>query len=240
MASTENRRGIKYLTFYFLVMLFFGISDTTTQFFFPETGAELQRLIMYYFPWVVALMVLIVWMDLSGGVSKLPAIPPLWIVILNFSLFLIPSYLIFVWVFQGHLNTIPIFGFNSFVRETVISFSENLIGLILLPALIPLGKGTGTIASGKILERGKYTVSYAIPNLNRLKYGLYAVFFVSLLHIGSLSRKLNSWNDLISALSITLFMFGIFWFIKETIGFGASEAVHNGWNLALVTLTGAT
>lgn len=233
MAVTENRRGIRYLTVYFLVMLFFGISDSTTAFFFPATGLELQRIILYYFPWVVALMVLIIWLDLSGGVPSLPKIPSLWVVVLNFSLFLIPSYLAFVWLFNGSLNLIPIPGFNTFFSETIVSFTENLIGLILLPTLLPMGNGRGTIASGTLLRIRDYSINYAIPSLTRLKYGIPAIAFISLLHIGAYTRKVSSWNELLVSLTIAFFMFGTFWFIKESIGFGASEAVHNGWNLAL-------
>lgn len=237
MAGTE-RRSLQFISLYLVAALFFGISPGTTRFFFPNIGGELQRLVLYYLPWVILLMVLILWDRQSGsGSPRLPAVPPVWATFVNFTLFLIISYPLFIFAFTGSFN-LPIFKFTSFVLELWISFTENFIALTLLPTVLHWGTGTGTTTSGKLFRVKDYTVEYNVPTANRLKYGLPAIALVALVHIGSYVSQAGTWAELSTSLFIAFIMFFLFYAIKETIGFGASVSTHASFNLALSAAVG--
>lgn len=220
-------------------MIFLGLSKDTTQFIFPEMGDRVYKTINFYFLSAIALMITVSWIAQTHNIPTIPKVPPLYAVFINFIIFFPIAYIGLTSAFSGFFN-IPIPTLPTFVIETAISFNENFIAFILLPAVLPWGNGVGSIARGDIINAGRgYTLRYDIPNFNRFKYGLPSIFIVSLLHVGAYSQNVGSFSQLYTVLGIAFVMFNFMYFIKETFGFGASEATHDAWNLALIGFRGS-
>ncbi len=235
--AVAGSREIRFIAVYIVVMLFFGISEQTTNFFFPDVGTQVYKIINFYFVAVIALMVLIVWLAQGRDIPSVPKVPPLWAVMVNFSVFFLPAYVTLSWLFRGYVWPLPSFRFDNFVIETIISFSENYIAFILMPAVLGWGDGKGIVREGAIFTIRGYTFKYSLPTLNRLKYNLSSIIAIALLHVGTYSQNVSSWGEFYSVMLIAILMFGVFALIKETFGFGASEAVHDSWNIALTSDT---
>lgn len=234
-----ERREIQFISIYIIAMVFFGISKETTRFFFPDTPDRIYSVINFYFVSAVALISVISWLALSHNIPQVPKVPPLWAVGINFVLFSFIFYPGFAWLFTGGTDSSTMPTLPNIVIETTISFNENFIAFILLPALLSWGKGTGSIYKGTILTKGGYTLGYDIPTFSRMKYLFPSISIITLLHVGSYSQNITSFSQFYTALVIVFIMFFVFAFIKETVGFGASEGSHAAWNLALSSVKGS-
>lgn len=238
MADFAEKREIQFITIYVIVMIFLGISKETTRFIFPGMGDKVYTVINFYFLSTIALMVIITWLAQNHTIPSLPKVPPLWAIAVNFLVFF-PLFYIFwhlIWTGSASVNTIKV---ADFVIENVISFNENYIAFILLPTLLPWGKGIGSLAQGNILTIRGYTMRYDVPTLSRMKYGLPGITIISLLHVGSYSQNVNSFGQFYTVLFIAFVMFFFMYGIKETFSFGASEAAHSAWNLSLLSIRGS-
>ncbi|MDD3840111.1 MAG: hypothetical protein PHP06_06000 [Clostridia bacterium] len=238
MAAFAEKREVQFIAVYVIAMLFLGISKETTTFIFPGTGDKIYDVINFYFVGAVALMVAISWLAQNNSIPYVPKVPPLWAIGVNFIIFFPLFYIFLHFIFTGTLNlTIPTL--TNIVIESAISFNENFIAFILLPTLLPWGKGTGSIIKGNIFTIKGYTLKYDVPNLNRMRYGLPSIFIISILHVGSYSQNVSSFNEFYVVLAIAFILFFIMYGIKETFGFGAAEGGHLSWNLTLLGLRGA-
>lgn len=239
MAPFAGKREIQFIAIYIVIMIFLGLSKETTQFIFSAMGDQVYKTINFYFLSAIALMVTVSWIAQSHNIPSVPRVPPLYVVMINFIIFFPLFYIIFNFFFTGAV-TLKIPTLAMFIIETTISFNENFIAFILLPALIPWGNGVGSIGKGTIINIGRgYSLSYDIPNFNRLKYGLPSISLISLLHVGTYSQNVSSYSQLYTVLLIAFVMFTFMYLVKETFGFGASEASHDAWNLSLIHFRGA-
>lgn len=229
-----EKREIKFITIYILAMLFLGISRPTTKFIFPDQGDNVFTVINFYFISAVALIAAIAWLSQAHNIPSLPKIPPTWAIGVNFLIFFPIFYIGLHLIFTGSAS-VSIPKLATFVIEAAISFNENFIAFILLPTLLPWGKGVGSVASGNITTIRDYTLRYDIPTFSRLLYGLPSIITITLLHVGSYSYSVSNFNDFYFVMVIAFIAFYVMYFIKETVGFGASEAAHLSWNLTVLT-----
>lgn len=135
-------------------MIFLGLSKETTQFIFPDMGDQVYKTINFYFLSAIALMVTVSWIAQTHNIPSIPKVPPLYAVFINFIIFFPIAYIGLTWIFSGLFN-IPIPTLPMFVIETAISFNENFIAFILLPAVLPWGNGVGSITHGDIINAGR-------------------------------------------------------------------------------------
>ncbi len=240
MAFAE-RREIQAIAVLLGVNAFLGISEKTTTFLYPTFGKEIFDLVNFYLLFMVVFGLIVVWLAINHNIPSLPKIPSLSAVILNFAIFLIPTYIIFSGIISGSWGIIPKFEIKDFIEQTIIASDENLLAFILLPTIFPLGTGTGNLL-GKpttIFTLKEYKLQFNPPDFNRFKYGLYAIIIITLLHAGAYSYQVSTFNEFYIAMFIAGIMFGVLWVIKETFGYGACVATHVSWNLVLITLKGS-
>lgn len=238
MALLTEKRELQFVTIYIILMSFLGLSTEINRFLFPGTGDKIFTVINFYKGTAIGLMVVIIWLAQKHDLPALPKVPPMWAIVVNFCIFFPLFYIFwhFIWSGSFSVNAISLV---SFVIETAISFNENYIAFILLPTLLPWGKGVGSHGQGNILTIKGYTLRYDIPTWSRIKYGLPGIIIITILHIGSYSQNVTSFEQFYIILGIAFFMFLFMYIIKETFGFGASEAAHDAWNLSLISLKGS-
>ena len=238
--AVAERREIQAIAALLSVNAFLGISDKTTKFLFPDFGQEVFDLVRFYLLTIVVFGLVVVWLAVNHNIPSLPKIPSIWAVVLNFAIFLIPSYLLIVYFFRGD-SYVPLFGIKSLIGQGIIASDENLLAFILLPTIFPLGTGVGSILRKPVtlLQIKDYSLNFNPPDLNRFKYGLYAISLITLLHVGAYSAQVATFNEFYAALLVAFVMFNVLWWIKETFGFGACVATHTSWNLALIALRGS-
>jgi hypothetical protein len=238
MAPFAERREIQFIALYIISMIFLGLSQETTQFIFPDMGDQIFKTINFYFLSVIALMGAVAWLSQAHIIPSMPKVPPVWAIAVNFLIFFPITLIALTWIFTGTFGmTVPTL--PQFIIETAVSFNENFIAFILLPALLPWGTGVGSLGKGSFFTIKGYTLGFDIPDFNRLKYGIPSITIISLLHVGSYSQQSADFTQLFSSLSIAFVFFLILYFLKETFGFGCAEASHDAWNLALIGLRGA-
>lgn len=234
MASERRLQDVQLMTAFVLVMIFLGISEPTALFFLPTVGDKVVSLIKFYFFAIVALMAVIRFYNL-----KTPDLG-LFPVVIKFTMYFIPFYILATWIVQLNITpVIPYFKTGDFIREGIVSFSENIMAFYLLPLLISWGDGQGTAVQGRFFKLGGYEFGYAFPTLNRFKHGIPAVMFIALLHSGTYSALAGTFTQFYGTMLIMTLLFLFMLFIKESIGFGASESMHAGWNLSLTAVKGS-
>jgi len=235
------KREITAIAILLSINAFFGLSDKTTKFIFPEFGQEVFDIINFYLLVILVFTVIVIWLDLKHGIPALPNIPSIWTVITTFTIFFIPSYFLITWLVSGTVGIPAIFQYKVFIEQSIIASDENLLAFILLPTIFPYGTGVGNIfrTPMNLFKFRDYRLDFNPPNWNRFKYGLYAIGFVTLLHAGSYSYQVATVSDFYVSLTIAFILFNFLWFTKESFGFGSCIAVHTSWNLVLITLRGA-
>jgi len=240
-SNVVNPREISFLTGYGILLLFLGaINVELTNFFVPDGGEELYKIANFYLMGLMICLVLIVYKSRSTSVPKIPEVPSIWVVILNFMIFLPIFFFLFYFLFTRSLN-LPIPTFSMILKEGVISFSENLMALILIPILLPYGTGVGTTKNINLLPFKAFPMILKIPMgigafFNIMKYSIKGVLIITLFHAGTYSKFALAPNELYFSIFIAFIMFNIFNIVREMLGFGTSEAAHAAWNLALVSM----
>ena len=222
----------RFIVALILVLLFLGINDTITKFFIPTFGEEIYRIINFYFMWIIALVALMLYLGQKADDITIFGF------LINFTIFIIPLYVLLSWFFQGNVSSIPPIANHEIIKQTIVSVSENFMAFVLLPTIIPWGTGGSTILSKTIFSWRGHDFGYNIPDSNRIKQGLPGVFFVSFLHVGSYSTIYSTVPDFLSGIVIVTALFVIMWIFKLSFGFGASEGLHGAWNLSLTATRG--
>jgi hypothetical protein len=241
MTSFAGKREIQAIAVLLGINVFLGLSDKTTQFIWPDFGAQVFELVRFYLLAMVVFMAVVLWLAQNHNIPALPRIPSIWSVILNFIIFLIPSYLILSFIIQGQISTIPNVAPNNFIEQGLIALDENLLAFILLASVFPLGTGTGNMfrSPWTLIKIADYRLDFNPPNFNRFKYGLYAILYITLLHAGAYSYQVSTAGEFFSSLLIAFILFMLLWLIKETFGYGACVASHLSWNLILIGVRGS-
>lgn len=236
-----GKREIQAIAVLLSVGVYLGISDKTTKFVFPAFGQDIFELIRFYLLATIALITIVIWLAQNHNIPSLPKIPPLYTVILNFSIFFMLTYTLFAWIVSGNLSKIPIPNSQNFIEQSIIASFENTIAVILVPTIFPWGTGTGSVLRSPIslFKLRDYELKFDPPSINRFKYGLIGVLFITLLHAGAYSFQQATINQFYIAMVIAGIMFAIFWWVKETFGFGSCIATHLSWNLILISSRGA-
>lgn len=228
--ALKGERDIQFIDAYIILMLFFGITETTTIFFFPGFGEEVFKIINFYFVSVIAMMALVTYR------KKIIQELSLFGVSVNFIVFFIPFYLFLITLFYGFQILIP--AANRFVPELIISVSENYLAFILFPAIIGWGNDNPE-AMKKIIMIRDYSFGYRSVSRDRFKRLIPSIILITILHVGTYSQQVTTFEDFYFALGVAFIMFSVFAWFKEAFGFGSSEAAHASWNLALIGFRGA-
>lgn len=241
MASFAGKREIQAIAVLLGINVFLGLSDKTTQFIWPDFGGEVFELVRFYLLSIVVFMAVVLWLAQNHNIPALPQIPSLWSVILNFTIFLIPSYLLISFLIQGQITSIPGVNSKDFIEQGIIALDENLLAFILLASVFPLGTGTGNALKSPwtLIKIADYRLNFNPPNFNRFKYGFYAILYITLLHAGAYSYQVSTAGEFFISLTVAFILFALLWLIKETFGYGACVASHLSWNLILIGVRGS-
>ncbi len=255
MAEMKGLREITAIAALLVVNAFFGISDKETTFIFPAFGQELFTIINFYTGALailgVAFGLVLLYRHIKNQPLELPTIPSTVIVITNYMIFLIISYIVLTFFITGSLN-LPIPAFKDFIEQSLIAADENTLAFIFLATIFPVGSGIGNAKlpsfltslsipqlPWRIIEFGEYKLNFNPPDFNRFIYGLWGVIIITLLHAGAYSFQVISFDQFYVSLFIAGLAFLGFWWIKETVGFGACIAFHTSWNLVLISFRGS-
>lgn len=234
MTGTENRKGTGWLIAYLGIMAMMIVSPT---FFVSDiattvnefTAPKLKELGIFY------LLLVVLALDVVNYYNANARIPDTKTVIMNFALSWFVSTIALIIVFT--MIAVPnwyfalteiTLGKGSFVQWSVIAFNEGLL-LILIAAVFKYGIYPGlkdSYASGNILG-----IQYNIPGWKRFSNGFPAAGFMAVLHY-------TAYRGSISTMLVAFAMFALFWWLRESLGFGWAEGLHFGWNFALAFVFG--
>lgn len=239
---TEEKQP-QFLIALVLVYIFFSLAESVSIYWFPDFGASVYTLVTVYFGAIIALLALAT--HYKREIPKLPLLG----VSINFLIFVIPFYLfffnLFVLVYPRTDTTYFLFiaiptvpAAIVIVQELIISISENYIAFVQLPEIIPWGK-QGTAKAEYIKTVRGFPFGMVIPDAQKLKRGIPSLIFITMLHTGAYARNATNVPEFLIGIAIVFIMFSVFWIIKETFGFGSSEAGHWGWNTALTNTRGS-
>ncbi len=211
-----------------LILIFFGLAERTTIFFFPNFGSKIYGLISFYTLATFGALALtaIVYQNTKQPVPNFPW----YIAIAKF----VPAYIIFhlffAYLLGAKTTALPLPALNQFIQETLVSFQENVFGLVLLPYILSVR-----------LDQGSYTkvIGIRIPDIQKIVSYVPSTLFVTLLHLGSYSQTTSTINQLYIALFINFILFMTLKFVLDTLGFGVSEGMHAGWNTAIDSMRGS-
>lgn len=245
MSQPKGLREITAISFLLVLNAFFGISDKETAFIFPAFGKEVFTVINFYAMVLsitgVAFAITIIYRHINNQSLDLPTLPPWPIVILNFSIFVIISYIIITGFLTGDFFNIPIPAYKDVVEQLIIASDENALAFIFLTTILPFGTTNGNALKSpiNIISLGEYKLNFNPPSIKRFSSGLYAILLITLLHAGAYSYQVSTFSQFYIAMIIALIMFFILWWIMLTFGFGACIAVHWSWNIVLITMRGS-
>jgi hypothetical protein len=236
MAIAEKRE-LQFITVYIILMSLLGLDSNITNILIPGAGSQVYTVINFYFVRIIALMVLITWLAQIHEIEKIPPMPSLFVVSINFLLFFAIFY-VFMHMIFSYLRTgsfAIIWPSNTIIlTEAVISISENLIALVFLRQLLPWGDSGGYLSKGTVFSlknyRIDYTLNYSVPNIQKMLAGVPAIAIITILHINAYQTSSN----IGVALVIAFCLFMIMYFLKETFSFGSSEAFHLAYNLTVI------
>lgn len=214
--SATSSREIKFIAVFILIASFFGLSEQTANFFFPDIGSQVFKTINFYFIIIIAFLAL--------NYRYVATIPSVFSITIRY-IISFPIFYLFFMILFGNIEAIPIPRIDNIILETIISFSENLLVLYLIPPVWYIGT--------------YLKVSNINTLLNNVRFHIPAIVVITLLHSGVYSLGVSSFNEFYLRVIIVFFMFTMFVIIKELLGFGTSEAAHAGYNTALLSVRGA-
>ncbi len=216
MSEQTSSREAKFIVIFILIASFFGLSEPTSKFFFPSFGTQVFDTINFYFLVIVAFIAL--------NYRYVATIPPVYLITIRYIIAFPIFYFLFSFLLGGNI-VIP--RTDTVIIETIISFSENLLLLYLIPPVLHLGNYS---------DNGKNITTL----LNNIRFHLPAIVIITILHAGNYALMSGtSFGSFYTSIFIAFVMFIFFVTIKEIFGFGTSEAAHAGFNSALIGIRGA-
>lgn len=226
MAQNNGYHEIKFIAAFILIASFFGLSEQTASFFFPAIGQQVFKTINFYYLIIIGFLGAILWQKSIGkGFKYFTEFPSLFDTTVRYLISLPIFYILFM-IFFGNISAIPVPRTDLLITETIISFSENLLLLYLIPAVWAIGDYDNSLNGINSF-------------LNNLRFYLPAIIIITALHAGNYALMANSFEDFYFSIIAAFVMFCVFVAIKELFGFGASEGAHASFNTALLSIRGS-
>lgn len=196
-------------------------------FLFPDYAKEVSYYIQFYSGVIELALIGALIVKAQGTKKTFPNLP--WVqVVIRFAITYPIFYIVFTLMIGGTLEKLVIPTQLVITQQTIISFLENLLVVILFPYMMVKS------SNGYILIFGQ-----RVPTIRRLAQHVPPVAFATFLHVNAYSSKVSSFNELYAALAINFCLFMFIFIVFDIVGFGASEGVHAGWNTALTMFRGS-
>lgn len=224
---TKNK-DLSFLIVIGLVLIFFGLAEQTTKFFFPNFGSEIYKTINFY-NYTIQMglsLTAIVYIYTKRAVPNFPW----YVAIAKF----IPSFIFFHYFISfmlgAALNNLPSPALSSMITQGLIALQENTFGLVLLPYIVY-----------EYIPQGSTFNFFGVnlPDFKKILSFVPTTVFMTGLHFGAYSQQVATINDLYTALVINFILFMALRWMLEVLGFGVSEGAHMGWNTALIRWHGS-
>lgn len=197
-------------------------------FLFPDYAKEVSYYIQFYSGVIELALIGALIVKAMGPKKTFPNLP--WVqVVIRFAITYPIFYIIFTVMIGGNLEKIIMPTQLVITQQTIISFLENLLVVILLPYMMVKASSNGYLT----------VFGQRVPTLHRLAQHIPPVAFITFLHVNAYSAQVSSFNEFYVALIINFCLFMFIFIVFDVIGFGASEGVHAGWNTALTTVRGS-